>query len=127
MKGELRIIHATGSETVVEMINVPKPSLLCIRQQLQSAVGDGYVEQIPGFNTVKWHSEKKIQVCYAFANEDGKRLKLPLNVRATELWFAASRRNGGMGTFPDYLVGDIAIVSGDIEFMKAFRGDDDEC
>ena len=118
MKGELRIIHANGSETVVEMVKVPN------LKQIQSAVGDGYIEQIPSFNTVKWHSEKKIQVCYAFGNEDGKRLKLPLNVRATELWFAASRRNGGMGTIPDYLVGDIAIVSGDIEFMKAFRGDD---
>ena len=120
MKGEVRIIHASGSETVVEMVKVPK------LKQLQSAVGDGYIEQIPSFNTVKWRSEKKIQVCYAFANEDGKRLKLPLNVRATELWFAASRRNGGMGMFPDYLVGDVAIVSGDIEFMKAFQGGDDE-
>ena len=63
--------------------------------------------------------------CVAFCNEDGKGRGLPINRRATLLWRAAiSQHNDIPATMipmlrEDFLVGDVAILVGDKEFMEA--------
>ena len=118
MKGELRVIHVGGDETIQDLTAPPTLDVL------QAAVG-GYIEEIPYFNSVKWRGEKTIQRCVAFGNEEGKLRKLKFNWRATDLWDAAFQRATRVRPDPDFLVGDIAIVSGDQEFMRALQGDDE--
>lgn len=72
-------------------------------EALQTAVG-GFIEIVPHFNTF----EGKRAV--AFCNEEGKLHGLQHNTHATRLWL---NRHG------DYLVGSIAIITGDAEFMEA--------
>jgi hypothetical protein len=95
----------------------------CTLKFLQGAVG-GYIELIPHFETHLING-KEI-ACLAYCNEDGKRLELPLNTFATELWNAAIERTGGHNDTGDYLVGTVVIVTGDAEFMRGHCDGEDE-
>jgi hypothetical protein len=92
-------------------------------EQLKAAIGGGYLEAIPRFNSIEYEGE--VRACIAFCDEDGKRKSLPTNNRATLAWEVALRRTGHPGLLDvrgravDWLVGDIAIVFGDDEFMEA--------
>lgn len=81
-----------------------------IYEKLRKVV-DGYIEQVPDFHTFIW--EKKRHKCVVFCNEEGKNLDLPINHRATFYWLNAAGR-----PLDDYLMGDVAVVFGDDEFMK---------
>jgi hypothetical protein len=74
----------------------------------------GYIEMVPGFT----HYEG--EPCVAFCDEDGKSKCLPVNMRATDLWY---RSVGGpvFDTYDgpqDYLVGPVVIITGDRALMR---------
>jgi len=72
---------------------------------------------VPGFRTIAYSSV--VMDCHAFCDEDGKRKQLPINELANALWDQALRRTGAMNVMGDVLVGQIAVVFGDREFMAA--------
>ena len=123
MKGTLVSIKPDGSLDVAEASD---PDLLPV---LKAAIGGGYLEAVPGFNTVPvpliGGGSAVVVPCVAFCDEDGKRKRLPLNERATALWNDALRRRGlpglvdSSGRMHDVLVGSVAVVYGDREFMAA--------
>ena len=102
MKGVLTIIPASGA---VSSKKLAAPPAL---EDLQGGVG-GYIELVPGFN--HWQGER----CVAFCDEDGKRKKLPYNMRATKRWYDQMQ---GPFIRKDVLVGPIVIVTGDRELME---------
>jgi hypothetical protein len=119
MKGTVLTIDAAGlisSETFCNRIE--RPDLL------QKIVG-GYIEVVPGFDTIEVNG--KIVSCVAFANEEGKlaHLSLPHNHTATALWERALRRRGATLLLPnssglsDHLVGSVALVYGDAAFIAS--------
>lgn len=75
-------------------------------EELQAAVGGGYIEQVPGFHSFMPPGMTKHVSCKVYADEEGKLRKQLFNRRATELWAEAL----GISTRPDYLVGQICIV-----------------
>ena len=77
---------------------------------LQKAVGGGYIETIPYFETYEG------QACVAFCNEEGKLNDLAFNLPATVLWHKVLRSDQ---RYRDQLVGPIAILTGDSEFLLA--------
>lgn len=87
-------------------------------EDLNEAVG-GYIESVPFFTTYEGRE------CVVFCNEHGKIKDLPRNEPANKLWDALlaaypkplSRISDGREV--DYLVGTIAIIQGDREFMRA--------
>jgi hypothetical protein len=92
---------------------------------LKDAIGGGYLEHVPSFDTIE--HDGKLRRCVVLCDEHGKldyrpgkpgrHLPDPPNETATALWVLALRRRG---YFPsDYFVGQIAIVIGDAEFMEA--------
>lgn len=87
---------------------VDHPNIL---KEIQEAVG-GHIEAVPYFNKFTWRSKKRD--CVAFCNEEGKLKGLPMNRRATLAWCEALKMIPA-----DVLVGNIAIVMGDDEFMQA--------
>lgn len=99
MNGTLTIIHAKGMR---EVTTHTKPLPL---DTLQNAVG-GFIEVVPHFDSFEGKR------CVAFCNEEGKLRNLPLNAEATGLW-NWTKRHG------DFLVGSIAIITGDAEFMES--------
>lgn len=76
---------------------------------LQEAVG-GYLETVPYWTK---HNGKQ---CVAFCNEEGKLHKLPLNIRATNLWYKDSEQRIHLD---DVLVGDIILLMGNKAFMES--------
>jgi hypothetical protein len=97
--------------------------------ELRAAVGGGYIEVIPHFTTIQWYASGEtpgiVLNCVAFCDEYGKLEHQPLNELATEMWAEALRRQGieliddKTKKPKDWLVGQIAIVWGDREFMAA--------
>lgn len=104
MRGTLTTIHPNGRRTEVQ---VSEPVTL---EVLQSSVG-GWLEIVPGLDKFEG------KVCVAYCNEEGKIDRLPVNEPATELWAAAY--GCPVEALGDVLVGPIAIVTGDTEFMGA--------
>jgi hypothetical protein len=124
MKGVLYILPADP---------MPKPKRREITapptaEELHEIVG-GYIELVPGFDSIEFTTldrTPEVHACVAFCNEDGKRLKLPMNRMATVRWNDALVRtgNGGLmlpqsqgGGLADYLVGNVAVIWGDDELM----------
>lgn len=99
MHGKMIIIGTDGSETVTEYTGtIPLADM-------QSAVG-GYIEIIPMFERFRG------ETCVAFCNEEGKMYSLDYNRKATEHWRAVHSSR-------DFLVGPVAIVIGNDEFLRA--------
>jgi hypothetical protein len=104
MKGTIITIPVIGDITS-EDVNTAH-----IYEKLRTAVG-GYIEQVPLFHTFMWNNEKRR--CVVFCNEEGKVHDLPVNHRATFYWL-----NSLGHPIEDVLMGDVAVVIGDDEFMK---------
>jgi hypothetical protein len=102
MKGIVTIIDSAGK--IVET-DVSEPVTL---EMLKLGVG-GHIEHVPMFDLYKEEH------CVAFCNEEGKLLKLPVNMLATMLWMKQRH------PFPigDVLCGNVIIVRGDNELMEA--------
>lgn len=116
MKGVILSIDIDGTETI-NQIDGP-PTL----DALKEAIGGGYIEVVPYFDTFPRDS-KNIK-CVAFCNEEGKLQDLPYNQPATALWQLSLWVKGeslvsSTGDLQDYLVGRIAVVFGDDDFMAA--------
>lgn len=82
---------------------------------IQQAVG-GHIEVVP-----YWDRFNGVH-CVVFCNEEGKLEGLPRNVYMTDKW-EAYLKTGGMSRFDkdgnelDFLVGPIALITGDDDFM----------
>jgi hypothetical protein len=101
MQGKLTVITADG---MLSRKDYHGPIPL---EDLQNAVG-GYIQIVPGFDKYKGKR------CVAFINEEGKLDGLPYNEFATTMWMGLVGSLSG-----DYIVGSIAIVTGDKAFMRA--------
>ena len=100
MQGKVIVITVDGLERVMEYsraLNV---------EDLQQAVA-GY------FRTVPFFEHYKGEPCVVMCNEEGERHNLPMNFKASKHWFAQQ------ALFSTMLVGDVAVVQGDDEFMAA--------
>jgi hypothetical protein len=117
MKGTMIIFHPYKRQPqVIEFTREPTVA------ELKAGIGGGYLELVPGFRTIVYGNV--VMDCVAFCDEDGKGRGLDVNNVATIAWDAALRRNGiGLlrpdGRPIDWLVGQVAVVFGDKEFMKA--------
>src|SRR4051812_12742777 len=101
MKGKM-YVYKTNGEIEAHDLTAP-PGL----EALQAEVG-GFIELIPRFNHFGF------MPCIAYCNEEGKIHNLPMNAIATMLWHRA------LGHQPnDVLVGNVVILFGDKEFMRA--------
>lgn len=109
MKGTIVTIKPDGSLKVQEVSGPPTLDLL------QRAIGGGYLQVVPGFGTI-WFRGANVD-CIAFADEEGKLKDQPFNLKATAHWARALQLS--LHSLNDNLVGDIAIVMGDREFLEA--------
>jgi hypothetical protein len=116
MRGTMVIIRP-GDTDLPEVREFARPVTL---EELQTAVG-GHVEVVPMFNTLAFAAT--VLNCVAFCNEEGKLDHLPVNEGATMQWERALKRTGhslrdDKTRIPkDWLVGNIAVLFGDREFM----------
>jgi hypothetical protein len=78
-------------------------------EALNKAVA-GHIELVPYFNKIEHRGE--VHQCVVFCNEEGKLHKLKYNPLATALWKQCVDMD-------DMLVGDVAVLYGDEEFMEA--------
>ena len=112
MRGTMLIIRASGARVEVTRFNRE-----VTLDELKTAIGGGYIEAVPHFRTIK--IEGRLRPCWAICDEDGKLKNLPYNDMATAIWNEAFHRLHGISTYPDYLVGDVAVLYGDRKFMEA--------
>lgn len=117
MRGTLLIFRPQQGEPEVKAVDFAPLSELERLEMLKDSIGGGYIEPVPYFQTIDRDGQR--HRCVAFCDEDGKRKQLALNPKATILWDMAMRRAAGCGCHPDYLVGQVAVVFGDAEFMAA--------
>lgn len=99
MRGKIFIIHPDGTAQG-KFYSTPIPD-----GDLQKAVG-GHIETVPFFDRFNGSP------CVAFCNSDGKNDGMEPNNFATMLWYMQV-------SIDDYLVGSVAIVTGDDAFMRA--------
>jgi hypothetical protein len=91
--------------------------------KMKVGIGGGWLEKVPGFNSITIGKEKHDSV--ALCDEDGKIKQMSFNQKATMMWHEALRAQGhpGLctpdGRLADYLVGTIVVLYGDQEFMEA--------
>ena len=117
MKGTIVSIDADGVETVNQVDGSPT------LDALKAAIGGGQLQVVPFFNIVE-HDGKVVR-CVVFCDENGKNTGMPFNEAATAGWYASlcaqgkSPANDNNNAVLDYLVGKIALVYGDDEFMRA--------
>ena len=99
MKREMVIIPVEGEIIFKEITVLPE------YDELKAALKGGLLEIVPRFNSYK------MKPCVAFCDEEGKLKQLPVNTRATAMWYVL------VGINPDFLVGPIVIVAGEKEFL----------
>lgn len=113
MKGTIVVISPKNEKTITELERQPNVSVY------QKAVG-GYIETVPYFDTYEHNGE--VKTCIVFCDEEGKLKGKDYNLPATMLWRLSLERCGrwipGLLPDKDFLVGDIAIVFGDRDFMR---------
>jgi hypothetical protein len=115
MQGTIIKLNVDGTREMT-IVNGPPPL-----DKLKWAIDGGPLELVPLFNT--YSHDDRIVKCTVFCDEEGKNKKLPINHDATILWDAALLRAGHPGlilgdNMADVLVGPIAVVFGDEEFMS---------
>ena len=119
MKGTMITIRADGSTSLMPVDASPD------LETLKDGIGGGYLELVPGWKQIPFENGK-LQPCVAFCDEDGKRKQLPVNERATKLWFAMLQLETPRSQlFNDVLVGSVVILTGDEAFMRSLREDED--
>jgi Domain of unknown function (DUF3846) len=102
MMGQLTSISTDGSVQSETLLGPPA------LEELRKIVG-GHIELVPFFNTFDGAP------CVAFCNEHGKLDGLPANPTAQSYWLRALNNRDPR----DYLVGNIAVVTGDTQLMAA--------
>jgi hypothetical protein len=111
MRGKLIVFDPNGKVPIFVEYDRPVSA-----GELQGAVG-GYIETVPYFDTLLLDGKR--ERCVAFCNEEGKLGGLPMNEIAQALWADTLAYQGMTGVIDDYLVGPIAVVIGDQQFMDA--------
>lgn len=104
MRGVIIALNYDGTRNRVEINSAD------ILRELQWIV-EGPIEQVPGFNSYAGYK------CVAFCHEEGKLKELPFNHQATTYWYEALKQNNLSSL--EVLLGNIAVVYGDKEFMEA--------
>lgn len=104
MRGTILSINTDGT-TRLEEVTDPR-----ILQVLKRIVG-GHIEIVPGWDRIV--IGEGTRSCVVFCNEEGKLHDLEANPRATFMWYECL----GQPT-DDVLVGNVAVVWGDEEFMR---------
>jgi hypothetical protein len=114
MLGTLHIFPA-NPETPTREIQLERP---ITQKEIEDAVG-GSIGFVTNFDTITYKG--KVSLCYAFCDEEARKRKRPLNRLATLLWSRALIRRFGAGQakLPETLMGSIAIITGDSEFLEA--------
>lgn len=102
MKGKLTVIGTDFMETNLDLTDTPS------LEMLRAAVG-GPIEVVPLFT--KFGNAP----CVAFCHEEGKLEGLLRNILAQEYWEISA----GCVISGDWLVGPIAIVTGDDELLAS--------
>lgn len=115
MHGTMIIMKADAPSPDVQSFDRP-----VTLQELRAAVG-GDIELVEGFDSIAYAGT--VMNCVVLCNEHGKLEQMPINHPATLAWGRALQRIGitlydGGGVPKDWLVGDIAVLFGDREFMK---------
>lgn len=105
MRGTLTILKVDGSTETKELT-----SAIGNLDIYQAAVG-GLIQIVPG---ITQYEDKPAVV---FCNDEGKLHGLAYNEAATVLW--ARAYDMPVEALSDFIVGDIAIVTGDADFMAA--------
>jgi hypothetical protein len=81
-------------------------------------VVDGDLQLVPGFRTIRYGAV--VMDCFTLCNANGKLKGLAMNDLATIAWKEALRRAVDSEVMPtDPLVGTVAVLFGDPEFMDA--------
>lgn len=109
MKGTIITLRPDGSTSVLDLHRT------ATLDHIKTAIGGGHIEVVPGFTSIE--SQGHLVSCVVFCDEDGKRKNLPLNAPGTVLWGKCLGLH--IAKMRDHLVGNIAIVFGDAEFMEA--------
>lgn len=130
MKGHMMTIPTDGPVgTITEISAKEARDTSLMLEKMKAAIGGGYIEKIPGFDTII--VDKVKHKCVALCDEDGKRKEMPINPVATELWDDALKRRGHPGLAPllpgmalafglaDFLVGPVVVLYGDAQFLRA--------
>lgn len=112
MRGTMVIIKPGGQQDATEFTRAPT------LEELQAAVGGGYIEMVPHFVLLPDTIRSNPTRCVAYCNEDGKGLGLETNLLATAMWMASCAATIGRLT-DDYLAGPVVVLFGDAEFMEA--------
>jgi hypothetical protein len=106
MKGTIITLQATGGVKEQTVITAD------VWRHVKDAIG-GHLEIVPYFNKFLDSRVNEHVHCVAFCNEEGKLNGHEMNILATVMWHDVAPQMKH-----DYLVGDIAIVYGDEEFME---------
>ncbi len=118
MLGTMLIIKPEGRNDSDVLLN-KVPSL----EELQAAVG-GPIQRVPQFNKYQARQADGRYLpkeCMVYCHENGKMLGLEANNKATSLWNECLRAGFNVHDNADYLVGDIVILYGDVEFMRGLE------
>ena len=116
MHGTLLVFQPHSLPQVTEFSQ--PPSL----EQVQSVVG-GDLQLVPGFRTIRYGAV--VMDCFALCDANGNHQGLPINNLATIAWKQALHRAVDAGLWrsevmpTDLLVGTVAVLFGDREFMDA--------
>ena len=115
MRGTMITIRPDGSTDLLEFARAPS------LEEITKAVG-GDFELVPGFDSIIYHGV--VMTCRALCDEHGKIEGRPINRLATIEWQLALHRSGHDGLLKDddlrdWLVGSVAVLFGDAEFMRA--------
>jgi hypothetical protein len=121
MQGTMLVFLPTGREPEIKKFSYA-PGL----DEVKAAIGGGWLEMVPRFETIEHEGE--LHKCVAFCDEEGKldyrtsgkSANAPdaANKWATVLWDQALRRGGHPGLVtPYYLSGRVCVLFGDEQFM----------
>ena len=116
MRGTLLVFQPHAVPQVREFSHPPS------QEEVQVVVG-GDLQVVPGFRTIRYGDV--VMGCVALCNANGKLKGLAMNDLATIAWKEALRRAVEAGLWrseimpTDPLVGTVAVLFGDREFMDA--------
>lgn len=110
MQGKLFIIRPEH----VEIAHVERRELVKVPElnELRTLCA-GDITAVPYFHACR-HLLGDASPCYAFANEGGPHISLPLNRLATRLWHGVAPQMGS-----DQLAGTVILLAGDSGFMSS--------
>ncbi|MET4190749.1 MULTISPECIES: hypothetical protein [unclassified Bradyrhizobium] len=112
MRGTITVIHPDGTVESKVLDHAAK------LDDLKSAIGGGYMEKIPRFT--KFKTDTGVVDCIALCDEDGSRKNMSPNRTATLAWSASlAATDPAQPVVLNTLVGPVAILYGDKEWMKA--------